>query len=270
MIGLVQDALRSAPIEGVAQEPAPNCILMDLTESFGRYAVRYWLTDIAADDPTDSVVRTRVCVALQRAGIPLSIPAHAIFLTEESEDRKTAKSRKDHERRMDVLRKVGLFSRLTDADREELAHGLRHAPFARGETLTRQGAIAHWLYIVLGGEVSVRVAAEGGLEREVARLGPGDFFGEMSLLTGERRSATVVAVSDVECFRLDRAAFQTVLERSPEVAELVAEILARRRIELVAVKEGLDQEASQHRLEADKRDLLAKIRGFFGLGGEAE
>lgn len=266
VIALVEDALRSAAIECVAKEPPPNCILMDLTESYGRYAVRYWLTDMAADDPTDSVVRTRVCFALRRAGIPLSIPAHAIFLTEESEDRKTAKSRLEHQRRMEVLGKVELFGRLTDADREEIAHGLRHAPFASGETLTRQGAIAHWLYIILGGEVSVRVGTVDGLEREVARLGPGDFFGEMSLLTGERRSATVVALTNVECFRLDRSVFETLLQRSPDIAEVVAEILARRRVELVAVREGLDQEARQRRLDADKRDLLGKIRGFFGLG----
>ena len=266
VIALVEEALRSAPIDGVASSPSPNCILMDLTESYGRYAIRYWLTDLATDDPTDSIVRTRLCFALRRAGIPLSIPAHAIFLTEQSQDRKTAKLREDQQRRMDVLRQVELFGSLTDADREELAHGLRDAPFTKGEILTRQGAIAHWLYVVLGGEVSVRVKSEEGLEREVARLGPGDFFGEMSLLTGERRSATVVALGDVECYRLDRAAFQTVLERSPEVAEFVAEVLARHRVELVAVRDGLDQEARQRRVDADKRDLLGKIRGFFGLG----
>jgi small-conductance mechanosensitive channel/CRP-like cAMP-binding protein len=266
VIGLVEEALRAAPIEAVAREPPPNCILMDLTESAGRYAVRYWLTDLAADDPTDSVVRTRICVALRRARIPLAIPAHAVFLTEESEDRKTAKSRQEHVRRTEALRKVELFASLTDADRDELAQGLRHAPFTRGEVLTRQGAIAHWLYMVIGGEVSVRVTAEGGLEREVARLGPGDFFGEMSLLTGEPRSATVVAMTDVECFRLDRSAFQTILERAPEMAEQVAEVLARRRVELVAVRDGLGQEARQRRLDADKHDILDKIRSFFGLG----
>ena len=58
----------------------PDCVLMDLNESFGRYAVRYWLTDIAVDDPTDSSIRTRVYFALRRAGIPLSMPAHAVFL----------------------------------------------------------------------------------------------------------------------------------------------------------------------------------------------
>ena len=57
----VNAALQAAPIEHVAVEPAPHCILMDLHESFGRYAVRYWLTDLARDDPTDSVI---VCESL--------------------------------------------------------------------------------------------------------------------------------------------------------------------------------------------------------------
>ena len=63
------------------------------------YAVRYWLTDLAQTDPTDSVVRSRVYFALRRAGIPLSIPAHSLFLTEEDEGRRTRKSREETERR---------------------------------------------------------------------------------------------------------------------------------------------------------------------------
>ena len=64
----VTGALKTSQVERVAANPAPNCVLMQMGESFGSYAVRYWLTDIAVDDPTDSDVRTVIYFALQRAG----------------------------------------------------------------------------------------------------------------------------------------------------------------------------------------------------------
>jgi small-conductance mechanosensitive channel/CRP-like cAMP-binding protein len=262
---VVVEALNAAPIPHVATDPPPHCILMDLSESYMRFAARYWLTELAFDDGTDSVVRNRVYFALKRAGITFSIPAHAVFLTEESAERAELKGRQEMERRAGALEDVDLFRPLTDEDRAQLAQSLFYAPFVTGEVLTRQGAEAHWLYLILKGEVSVHVKSDEGLEKEVARLGAGDFFGEMSLMTGALRSATVIAVTPVECYRLDKAAFQRIIRERPAIAEPVAEILARRRTELAAVREGLDQEAQRRHFAAAKSDLLGRIRDFFGL-----
>lgn len=140
VIETVNEAVRAAPIEHVATEPMPQCVLMDFHESYGRYAVRYWLTDLAVDDPTDSAVRTRTYFALNRAGIPLSIPAHAIFVTEESRKRKASKTEEEIARRRQALARVDFFDHLPEKDRERLVASLRHAPFSRGEVMTRQGA----------------------------------------------------------------------------------------------------------------------------------
>jgi small-conductance mechanosensitive channel len=265
---VIVEALTQAPIPHVAQQPPPHVVLMDLHESYARYAARYWLTELAFDDGTDSVVRTRIYFALKRAGIAFSIPAHAVFLTEESAERKERKTREDMERRVDALEGVDLFRPLTEDDRQHLAQSLHYAPFVTGEVITRQGAEAHWLYLILKGDVSVHVTADEGLEKEVARLGAGDFFGEMSLMTGARRSATVKALTPVECYRLDKAAFQQVIRERPAIAEPVAEILARRRTELMAVRENLDQEAQRRAFAAAKSDLLGRIRDFFGLSDD--
>ena len=66
---MVTDALVTEPVEGSAVDPSPNVVLMDFKESYCSYAARYWLTDLAKDDPTDSLVRCRIYFALQRAGI---------------------------------------------------------------------------------------------------------------------------------------------------------------------------------------------------------
>jgi small-conductance mechanosensitive channel/CRP-like cAMP-binding protein len=265
VVDAVVKALRGEAIDNVAGDPPPNCVLIDLHESYCRYAVRYWLKDLAVDDPTDSVVRTRIYFALRRVGIPLSIPAHAIFMTSDTTERRAEKNREDIARRLLALSRMELFADLSTEERTRLAQGLHVAPFTRGETITRQGAEAHWLYIISDGEAAVRVKVEGGIEREVARLKAGDFFGEMSLLTGERRAATVVAITDVDCYRLDKAEFQKLLERRPELTEVVADVLAKRRLELSAVKENLDVESRRERLRVTRTDLVGKIRTFFAL-----
>src|SRR5262249_9754400 len=112
VIQAVTDAILAAPIDNVAREPKPSCVLMDLGESYARYALRYWLTDLVVDDGTDSVIRTRIYFALKRAGVPLSMPAHAVFLTEENVAREELRAKREGERRHAALAHVDLFDAL--------------------------------------------------------------------------------------------------------------------------------------------------------------
>ena len=238
---------------------------MDFKESYCSYAVRYWLTDLAVDDPTNSVVRARIYFALRRANIPLSIPAHSVFLTEEDVSRAERKRAENVEERTAALKNVELFKALTDEERRSLAGRLRIAPFVRGEAMTRQGAEAHWLYLITRGDAEVRVTIDGNLNERIATLHAGDFFGEMGMMTGERRTATVIALSDVECYRVDKDAFHDILRSRPEIAEDVSEVLARRRAELDAKREDLNEEAKRARMREHQGDLLHRIRNFFAL-----
>ncbi len=266
VIAAVEAALRIDPIEHVAREPAPHCLLMDFKDSTSYYAARYWLTDLALTDPTDSVVRHRIYFALRRAGIPLSIPAHMLFIEEDSDMRRERKQREELHRRNEALRHCELFGALTEDERAELAANMNVAPFVRGEAITRQGAVAHWLYIIRKGEAEVRVTAPGTtLSERVATLKDGDFFGEMGLLTGAPRTATLIALTDVECYRLDKDNFNDVLHRRPEVAQDLARILAQRRVELDAVVGELSEELKRQRLNHLHTDMLERIRHFFGL-----
>ena len=96
VIRVVTDALVTEPVEGSAVDPPPNVVLMDFKESYCSYAARYWLTDLAKDDPTDSLVRSRIYFALQRAGIPLSVPALTAFVESKDQERAEASSRARH------------------------------------------------------------------------------------------------------------------------------------------------------------------------------
>jgi small-conductance mechanosensitive channel/CRP-like cAMP-binding protein len=262
VIRVVNEAMQKDVFNNVAVLPKPNCIITDLSKDVGTYTLRYWLTAIADDMPTDSMVRTKIYFSLKRAGIELATPTYGVRMTQVSREAQREEAAEVLRRRLETLAGVRLFDGLSSSELQRLAQEMSDAPFAKGEILTKQGAEAHWLYIIESGEVSVTVAQDG-VEAEVARLGAGDFFGEMSLMTGEPRAATVVALSEVECLRLDKEGFQALVQARPQIAEEVAEVIAARRTRLIALSEDVDREALSRQMEAHKEDLLAKIRDFF-------
>lgn len=251
------------PVPNMATEPPPQVLFLNVRDSYALYCVRYWLNDISIDDPTDSEVRVRVYFALQRAGITMSIPAQTLFVTADTDERRDRKQREEHERRLAAVGKVDLLEPLSNAERAKLADQLHHTPFAAGEAVCREGDDDQSLYMLVRGEAAVRIG-RGGTTREVARLGAGQFFGEMSLMTGEPRSASVVAVTDLDCFRLDPETFRELVRARPAITDRVAEILAARREALNSAR-GQADESRKKRLETAKQDLLGRIRSFFSL-----
>jgi CRP-like cAMP-binding protein len=262
----VREALTREPIPNVAAEPSPTVVLMDFKESWASYAARYWLTDLLPDDPTDSVVRTRIATALLRAGIPLSIPASANFVTVEEEGHRDRHEAREREARLAALESVPLFAALTAEERERLAPGLVRAPFAPGEAMVVQGREVHDLYILTRGAGDVRVVVGDAPPRVVHRIAAPGIFGEMGMLTGEPRKATVIAVGETECWRLGKEGFREVLEERPAIAEEMSRILAARQVELAEATEGMTEESRRHRIETEHGSLLARIERFFGLG----
>jgi small-conductance mechanosensitive channel/CRP-like cAMP-binding protein len=265
VIRLLNEVLAEEKLDHVAAEPQAHCLLMGLENSVARFAVRYWLDDPYFDDATDSLIRTRAYYALRRSGIDVAMPVQSVYVTQQDEARAMAEAEIDLRDRSRALSRVELFRSLKENERHALARSMRRAPFAEGELMTRQGAEATWLYIIERGSVSVRVSVDGARAREVASLHEGDYFGEMGLMTGEPRSATVVALSNVDSFRLDKEAFRDMLQSRPGIADQLAEDLARRRTELEAVRENLDKETQARRQAAAKSHLLDKIKRFFSI-----
>jgi small-conductance mechanosensitive channel len=265
VIDTVREALRTNPVPRMADEPPPQVLFFGLRDSVAWYRARYWVTDLAVDEPTDSHVRTRIYYALRRAGITFSIPAQTIFLTNEDEARRQRHHDRELARRLEAIGRVDLLSPLGEAERQRLAGAVHHAPFGRGEAMTREGEADDGLFMIVEGEASVQIG-RGGASLEVARLGAGQFFGEMSLMTGEKRAATVIATTDVVAYRLDKPAFEELVRSRPEIADTIAELLTERRLHLDAARDAADEAARSHRRASTKQDILGRIRGFFNLG----
>jgi small-conductance mechanosensitive channel/CRP-like cAMP-binding protein len=268
VIRVVESAIRQADIPGVALEPAPNCVMMDYADSSGRYALRYWLTDLFRDDPTDSAVRMHIFAALQRAGLKPAWPRQMVHLVEEGEAVAAQRHEGHIAERIALLRNLELFAQFSEEEMRTVAEHLVYAPFASGDVITTQGSVAHWLYILTQGEVEVLLEAPGQKRRAVGRIsagGSGSFFGEMGLLTGAPRSATVVARGDVICFCLDKRSFEDIMHARPGLAEEISLIMAERRMALESMRSDLD-EATRRRMTArNANEVLAKIREFFRL-----
>ncbi len=268
VIRVVEEALCRAPIHGVASEPKPNCVCMNFAEngrdSMAYYAVRYWITDMRIDDPTNSRVRARIYGALKRADIPLAVPGAHLWIENDSEERRRRKVERARKRRMRALDALPFLAGIEESERERVADQLGYVPFVAGETVTQQGAVAHYLYIIVEGTAEVRVYSGNAYDVVSTVHGP-TYVGEMGLMTGEPRMATVVATTDIECYRLDKHTFQQVIGAHPEMVEKISELLAQRKVELEAAQQELDQEQRDTHMAQEKSRLLGNIRGFFGL-----
>jgi len=179
----------------------------------------------------------------------------------EDDNWRWANAQRELERRLDAIRRTELFASLPRAEQTTLAQHLIHAPFAAGDTITRQGAVAHWLYLIIRGEADVVVQTDG-VSDKVATLRDGDLFGEMGMLTGEPRRASVLAATDIECYRLDKDGFGQVLKARPGMAHDITAILERRQAEL----DERMRRSTQAGPAPQRDDLLERMLSFFGLG----
>jgi CRP-like cAMP-binding protein len=214
-------------------------------------------------------VRARVYTALRRAGIPLAVPAHTAFVEMHDEARAARHVEREVDERLAALKTVSLFRTFKEDELRKLAAGMTHVLYTAGERITRQGAVAHWLYVMTSGSAEIRIADGGNAhkraEAAVANVRAPDFFGEMGLMTGESRQADVIALEDIECYRLDKNAFNHVMQERPEVAAEFSRTLAERRVELWSVKEGLSEAEKAARTRTEEERIFARIKEFFAL-----
>lgn len=129
----------------------------------------------------------------------------------------------------DMLSRVPIFVALSPSQLTTLARMVGHRLFPRGMDIIREGDADAALYIILQGQV--KVTKQGGPDQpalQLATMGPGEFFGEMALLDGAPRSATVTALTTTECLLLTRLVFYTTLREDPQIAISMLSTLSKR------------------------------------------
>jgi small-conductance mechanosensitive channel len=254
----------AAGAEGVLAEPAPEVLVSQYADFAVQYDVRFWITDYARAPVIHDTVTTRLWYALRRAGMTIPFPIRDVNLRSLSEDHQARAQEQLRREVVAVLRPLAVFAPLNDEHIKQLARGAALQRYTSGEVLVRQGEAGDSLFVIKAGGVRVDVRSDGGLVTTVATLGPGEFFGEMSLLTGEPRSASVVAQMETEVVEVDKPDLAAVIASDAGITEALSvslEARMRNSAERVAAGTGpLSAKRPPHRT-----DLLGRIRRFFGV-----
>ncbi|WP_372399142.1 mechanosensitive ion channel family protein [Azospirillum sp. HJ39] len=254
--------------DGVLPTPRPDVIVEGVTPNGVAYLARFWADDGARLSLVRDAVLTAALANLARAGIEPARPKQEIHR------RRPAPPDGDGLRH-GLLRRLDLFDAFDDGEVEALARAMRPHHLPAGAAAVRQGDAGESLFVIAEGVFDVQAAApanaipadaEGGQHPRLlhlTRLQPGDLFGEMSLLTGQPRSASVVACTDALVFELERSHLDPLLRRRPELAERLAELMAERQSRNSAERDRHHGTAPPPPVESQA--LLARLRGFFRL-----
>jgi small-conductance mechanosensitive channel/CRP-like cAMP-binding protein len=166
----------------------------------------------------------------------------------------------------DVLKHVALFAMLDEAEKAALAAHMTPHMFTAGNVIVEQGESGASMYVVAEGLLYVYIVqAESGQLLKVSEISPGEFFGEMPLLTGEPRSATVKAETDALVYEITREDMELLLDKRPEIAERLTEIIAKRRLHDAEFMQHLPAEQQAVEVKNFAAQLMDKMRRFFNV-----
>jgi small-conductance mechanosensitive channel/CRP-like cAMP-binding protein len=162
-----------------------------------------------------------------------------------------------------LLKEVALLEPLTDEERAKLANeGIHHA-FLPGDKITEEEETGDSMFIILSGMVLVQRRVSDGRTLDLARLGTYDYFGEMSLLTGEPRSASVIAYTECQVLEVDKKSLEPLLVRRPDLARQIAEIMAERKLKSELMTAETKKVSVGDRLRDYSEAFTKSIRSFF-------
>lgn len=256
----VKDAMfqAAAAAPGVLRDPPPKVFLIDFAESAVQYEIKFWLMDGRVFPDIIDGVRTNVWYELNRRSIRLA------FSTQQIELVRGGRITRTREVELELLARQPLFSSLDQMQLNHLAIGSRRVRFGKGERIISQGDAGNSMFILATGKAEVLVEREGRAQA-VGSLTAGDCFGEISLLTGEPRSATVLATLDCEVLEIEQETIGILLREHPELADSLSETVVARRSATELQLASTPANGDGPETEAAKEGLLRRLRKFFQL-----
>ena len=159
-----------------------------------------------------------------------------------------------------ILAQVALFDDLEKSELEELSSSAKEMLISAGETVIRQGDAGSSMFILKEGLLNVMIKANEKADMKAAIITPGQFFGEMSLFTGEERSATITAETDSVIVEITKEALKKILDKKPDLINGFGNIIAERQSRNLKM---MDDYLS--RKESFMHKLVGKIKLFFEM-----
>jgi small-conductance mechanosensitive channel/CRP-like cAMP-binding protein len=259
----VKDALGRAAqkAKNVLPNPPVRVFLVDFSDYAMTYEIKFYMGNHSRINETNDSVRTNVWYELKRQGITIPFPIRTLQV----ERKKVPPAQEEQAEAFSILRDDPLFECLSEEQLNQMVNQARLKLFGRGEPVIEEGAAGESMFVMLRGAANVFVSKNGS-KIQVATLRAGDCFGEMSLLTGEPRSATVRADGDCYVMEIGKPVMGKVLSDAPTCMEQLSQLLAQRRMQT----EGILKEAKstdEHALTERQytANFLQRLRTFFQL-----
>ncbi len=250
-------------IPEVARDPSPVLRISGYHDFSIAYEIRYFLHDYEDYRAIEGEIHRLIWYHFRRHGIEIPFPIRNVYL--HNADGAESPIEASGSRLLRALRGIDLFRPLSDDELRFAGSHFRALHYAAGEKLIREGEPGDSFCVVDHGEVEVSKELSGR-RRTLARLMEGQFFGEMALLTGELRSASVTAVTDVDVFTIDKAGFHDVLVKNPAIAVDISTILAERQEALSQASGDVTAKLSSAPAGGELRQhILDRIRSYFGI-----
>ncbi len=249
--------------QGVMKDPAPRVRLSEYSDHAVKYKMVYWIDDFPQYAAIAADIMEKVWYRFKREGISIPYPIREIHYLKPDKEISINE-------RVALLKNIDFIENLSRDELEYLASRLKIQSYCDGEIIFAQEEQGDSFYIVKEGEVLVTAVNERG-ERYLERvMKEGSFFGEISLLTGDCRSATITAMNDVELFTMGKEDLRYILKSNPQVDEIISSALAKRKKASMTEKARHDEtcseeceEMGEHEIRSLTDQFLKKIRYFF-------
>ncbi|HWA29956.1 MAG TPA: mechanosensitive ion channel family protein [Rhizomicrobium sp.] len=250
---LMGEAFKVVRQPGLSRTPDPDVVVDQITQDAIIYHVRFWFFP---NQTSPSRAKSLMLRALQEVVLQneLPLPVTQIEIAPPPNIEDILEPREIREAIANTL----LFHHvLSDAEQEELAGHSKPVELTKGSILMHQGDAAVSMFIVLEGAISIAINTPAGEQQEVAVSAAGDVVGEMSLMTGAPRTATVTALTRLRALEITREAIDGLLKKNPTLFERFSRVLAQRQLEIDALaNRRVDKRAVEN-------DILTRMRAFF-------
>ena len=244
----------------VLREPPPEVLAWEYGDFSIQYRIRYWIGDYGVQEYVRDRVASGLWYALRRHSIEIPFPTRTVHVRDARQDQEERADADLERQLMADLRHVDWLRGLNEDELRLLVPTVAVRQFGAGEMLIRAGEQGDSMFIVRRGTAEVFANTADGQTRHLANYSRGDFTGEMALMTGDPRNASVRAITDVEVIEMDREGFTRLFKEHPDVASGIGDIIAERnrdRLEKLSSGSTMDGKGGPHRW------LLAKMRELF-------
>jgi small-conductance mechanosensitive channel/CRP-like cAMP-binding protein len=258
---LAKQALLTAAVnaQGVIGSPAPTVFLCEFGDHSVIYELRVWMHDASLYNVACDDIRTALWYELKRRDIRIPFPIRSLEVRKSNEPGYFA----DAKARAAEIVAGNSLSCLTSEEARALAGSGTIVLFGPGEALVTCGETGDSMFVILDGRVKVSGKSDAGTQVVLARLGPGECFGEISLLTGAPRNATVCAEMDTLVLEIRKKDIYPLIDANPALAGCLGELLERRQTERFAALHGNDGSPLCKSQPSQSRRLTERILSFF-------